>query len=92
MRLCASKQKADEEQNMSTMSTMSTKQRPEIPIEILQFHATFEDLHDPFFIVEMLLKKEVFTKFEVDLELWPDGWQLGGHYTLSEFLAILGTD
>ena len=71
---------------------MSTKQRPEIPLDIIEFRPYFKNLHERFFLVEMRLKKQTLAKFEVDLELWPDNWQLGGHYTISEFLAMLGCD
>ena len=60
----------------------------EIPPEIIDFRPVMKNLDEYSFVVEMRCKKQTFTEISLPLELWPEGWQLGGHYSLGDFTSL----
>ena len=60
-----------------------------IPPEIIDFRPVVKNVDEYTFVVEMRCNQQVFTEISLPLELWPEGWQLGGQYSLGEFINML---
>ena len=61
---------------------------PQIPAEIMNFRPIMKNIENYTFVVEMRCKQQVLTEISLPLELWPEGWQLGGQYSLSQFTSL----
>ena len=70
------------------MSSKST--HLDIPLDIIDFRPVMKDIENYIFVVQMRYKKNAeLTLIELPLDLWPEPWQLGGKYSLRQFLAVL---
>ena len=60
-----------------------------IPVELICFKPVGKNIDEYVMILEMRVKKEVYTHVELPLDLWPEGWRLGGKYSFDEFIKML---